>query len=69
MPVRGRCERRVHRPTVPPSRRAVPASVAQLTPFDYRNPAQLPAGGVSVVGAPPTGVQLAAELVRSRFHR
>ena len=54
-----------NRPTVPPFSAAVPASVAQLTPFDYRSPAQLPAGGVLVVGASATGVQLAAELARS----
>jgi len=54
-----------NRPTVPPFWEAVPPSVAQLTPFDYRNPAQLPDGGVLVVGASATGVQLAAELVRS----
>ena len=54
-----------NRPTVPQFRAAVPASVAQLTPFDYRNPAQLADGGVLVVGASATGVQLAAELVRS----
>src|SRR6476469_6439553 len=54
-----------NRPAVPPFGEAVPASVAQLTPFDYRNPDQLPAGGVLVVGASATGVQLAAELVRS----
>jgi len=39
--------------------------VDQLTPFDYRSPAQLGAGGVLVVGASATGVQLAAELARS----
>jgi putative flavoprotein involved in K+ transport len=44
---------------------AVPPSVTQMTPFDYRDPAQLPAGGVLVVGASATGVQLAAELRRS----
>ncbi len=44
---------------------AVPASVEQLTPFDYRDPAKLPDGGVLVVGASATGVQLAAELQRS----
>jgi putative flavoprotein involved in K+ transport len=43
----------------------VPASVGQLTPFGYRDPAQLPDGGVLVVGASATGVQLAAELRRS----
>ena len=54
-----------NRPSVPPLREGVPASVGQLTPFDYRDPAQLPDGGVLVVGASATGVQLAAELRRS----
>jgi putative flavoprotein involved in K+ transport len=52
-------------PTVPGFAQAVPAEVEQLTPFDYRNPAQFPEGGVLVVGASATGVQLAAELRRS----
>jgi putative flavoprotein involved in K+ transport len=50
---------------VPALRDAVPPSVEQLTTFDYRNPAQLPDGGVLVVGASATGVQLAAELRQS----
>ena len=54
-----------NRPAVPPVSAAVPASVRQLTPFDYRGPAGLPDGGVLVVGASATGVQLAAELARS----
>jgi putative flavoprotein involved in K+ transport len=54
-----------NRPAVPEFRSAVPASVAQLTPFDYRDPGGLPDGGVLVVGASATGVQLAAELRRS----
>jgi putative flavoprotein involved in K+ transport len=33
-----------------------------LTPFQYRAPAQLPAGGVMIVGASATGVQLAREI-------
>ena len=52
-------------PVVPRLADAVPASVEQLTPFDYRGPAKLPDGGVLVVGASATGVQLAAELQRS----
>jgi putative flavoprotein involved in K+ transport len=52
-------------PAVPPFRAAVPASVEQRTPFDYRDPASLPDGGVLVVGASATGVQLGAELQRS----
>ena len=54
-----------NQPTVPQFTDAVPASVEQLTPFDYRDPAKLPDGGVLVVGASATGVQLAAELQRS----
>jgi putative flavoprotein involved in K+ transport len=52
-------------PSVPQFSNAVPASVEQVTPFGYRDPAQLPDGGVLVVGASATGVQLAAELRRS----
>jgi putative flavoprotein involved in K+ transport len=52
-------------PTVPGLAQAVPAQIEQLTPFDYRDPAQLPDAGVLVVGASATGVQLAAELRRS----
>jgi len=54
-----------NQPSVPQFTDAVPASVEQLTPFDYRDPAKLPDGGVLVVGASATGVQLAAELQRS----
>ncbi len=54
-----------NKPAVPSFSAAVPAAVAQLTPFDYRDPGQLPDGGVLVVGASATGVQLAAELRRS----
>jgi putative flavoprotein involved in K+ transport len=54
-----------NRPVVPGLSAAVPASVEQLTAFGYRNPGQLPDGGVLVVGASATGVQLAEELQRS----
>ena len=47
---------------VPPLHEAVPAHVTQLTPFSYRNPDQVPDGGVLVVGGSATGAQLAAEL-------
>jgi putative flavoprotein involved in K+ transport len=43
----------------------IPPTIAQLTPFEYRNPSHLPDGGVLVVGASATGVQLAAELRQS----
>jgi putative flavoprotein involved in K+ transport len=54
-----------NRPTVPAFADALPPEVEQLTPFEYRNPPQLPDGGVLVVGASATGVQLAAELRQS----
>jgi putative flavoprotein involved in K+ transport len=54
-----------NQPSVPALRQAVPPSVESLTPFDYRNPGQLPDGGVLVVGASATGVQLADEIRRS----
>ena len=52
-------------PSVPALRQAVPASIPCFTPFDYRNPDQLPDGGVLIVGASATGVQLADEIHRS----
>ena len=52
-------------PTVPALRDAVPSSIACVTAFDYRNPQSLPEGGVLVVGASATGVQLADEIQRS----
>ncbi|MGH3495599.1 MAG: NAD(P)-binding domain-containing protein, partial [Sciscionella sp.] len=54
-----------NRPSVPALDAGVPAHVERLTPFDYREPGQLPDGGVLVVGASATGVQLAAEIRRS----
>jgi putative flavoprotein involved in K+ transport len=53
-----------NRPTVPDFASAVPPNVQQVTAFGYRGPAALPEGGVLVVGASATGVQLAAELRR-----
>ncbi|MGH9309415.1 MAG: flavin-containing monooxygenase [Vicinamibacterales bacterium] len=52
-------------PNVPELQTAVPSSVRCLTPFDYRSPDALPEGGVLVVGASATGVQLADEIRRS----
>src|SRR5690606_29177917 len=47
---------------VPALAAELPASIASLTPLDYRNPGQLPEGGVLVAGASATGIQLAAEI-------
>jgi len=52
-------------PHVPDFAAAVPSSVTMLTPMEYRNPGQLPDGGVLVVGASATGVQIAHEIRQS----
>jgi putative flavoprotein involved in K+ transport len=52
-------------PRVPACSEAVPASVTTLTPMEYRNPDELAEGGVLVVGASATGVQIAHEIQRS----
>ena len=57
--------------TGPFQRPAIPAMVpegagiVQIHSSAYRNPGQLPAGGVLVVGAGSSGVQIAEELLRS----
>ena len=43
----------------------MPSSVTTLTPFEYKNPDHLAEGGVLVVGASATGVQIACEVQRS----
>jgi len=50
------------RPAIPAAAEGLPASVHQLAPDGYRNPDSVPPGGVLVVGASATGVQLADEL-------
>lgn len=52
------------RPVIPP---IIPgdACVTQIHSAAYRNPAQLPAGNVLVIGAGSSGVQIAAELGKS----
>jgi putative flavoprotein involved in K+ transport len=52
-------------PAIPGVADAVPPSIMALTPLAYRDPGQLPDGGVLVVGASATGVQLASEVHRS----
>ncbi|HEY1294949.1 MAG TPA: NAD(P)/FAD-dependent oxidoreductase, partial [Chloroflexota bacterium] len=49
-------------PAVPAVAARLHPSIEQLVPAQYRNPTQLPRGGVLVVGASATGVQLADEL-------
>lgn len=57
----GHCDR----PNVPGMARHLGTGIAQVVPSRYRNPAQLDEGGVLVVGASATGVQLASEIARS----
>ncbi len=52
-------------PQVPALAEAIPSSISTLTPIDYRKPEQLEQGGVLVVGASATGVQIAEEIHRS----
>lgn len=54
-----------NQPVVPRLATDLPAGIAQLTPFSYRNPSQIKDGGVLVVGASATGLQLADEIQRA----
>lgn len=48
--------------SIPSFANDLPDHIAQVSPLMYRNPSELPKGGVLVVGASATGVQLAAEI-------
>jgi putative flavoprotein involved in K+ transport len=50
---------------VPQLANGAPSFVEQVVPRDYRSPEQLPPGGVLIVGASATGIQLADELRRT----
>ncbi len=52
-------------PRIPDAARSVPAGIVQLPVTRYRRPDLLPAGGVLVVGAGPSGQQVARELCRA----
>ncbi len=52
-------------PHIPAVAEAVPATINMITPVQYRNPGELEEGGVLVVGAAATGVQIAEEIHRS----
>ena len=51
--------------SIPAIAASAPPSIASVTPLDYRDPDQLGKGGVLVVGASATGIQLADEIHRS----
>ena len=57
----GNCDR----PHVPPFGKKIDRDIVQVVPSAYRNPSELPRGGVLVVGASATGIQLAEEIHRS----
>jgi len=52
-------------PKVPRMSEALPSSINQVTPKYYRNPGRLANGGVLIVGASATGLQLAEEIQQS----
>lgn len=49
-------------PAIPEFAKRLPPSVTQLHSHAYRNPDQIPAGKVAVVGSANSGLQIAAEL-------
>jgi putative flavoprotein involved in K+ transport len=51
--------------SIPSLAAGLPANVASLTPLQYRNPSLLPDGGVMVVGASASGMQIAREIQAS----
>jgi putative flavoprotein involved in K+ transport len=53
------------RSVVPTIARRLPDRIVSVPALEYRNPDQLPDGGVLVVGASASGVQIAEELQRS----
>ena len=53
------------KPKIPAYNANIPADVLQLHSGQYRNPNQLPAGAVLVVGSAQSGMQITEELVQS----
>ena len=51
-----------HRPGIPAAATGLHSGIVQVHSHDYRNPDELPPGGVLVVGSGQTGCQLAEEL-------
>ena len=54
-----------HVPKTPAWGKELPPSLHQLQSRDYKNPQQLPPGGVVVVGSAQSGTQIAAELAEA----
>jgi len=54
------------RPRIPAFAAQLDPGILQLDPIRYRNPSQLPGGGVLVVGAGNSGAEIAYEISRTR---
>jgi len=54
-------------PNVPKCAEKLSGNITSLTPHDYRNPDQLEPGGVLIVGASATGLQLADEIQQKGY--
>jgi putative flavoprotein involved in K+ transport len=50
---------------IPACAEAIPSTISTYTSMQYRNPSQIEAGGVLIVGASATGIQLADEIHRA----
>lgn len=50
-----------HIPFTPPGAEKIPAHITQIFATDYRNPNQVPAGNIAIVGSGQSGCQLAEE--------
>ncbi len=55
------------RPNVPDVAKSLPNGITNLTPLSYKSTAQLRPGGVMIIGASASGVQLAAEINAAGF--
>jgi putative flavoprotein involved in K+ transport len=51
--------------SVPALREALPPGITSLATAEYKNPDQVPDGGVVVIGASASGIQIADELLRN----
>lgn len=59
------CTGYFHKPALPDCARTIHRSIAQVHSSQYRNPGQLPRGGVLVVGSGQSGAQIAEELLNA----
>lgn len=53
------------KPAIPKFANELPASIEAITPYQYKSPEQLADGGVLIVGASASGLQIASEIQQS----